>query len=56
MQKDIAASIYDVQASLFDALQYEWVQPAKPEAFEEEYRKLKLENASDLAQMYRAAG
>ena len=50
MQKDIAASIYDMQVSLFDTLAYEWVQPPKPEAFEGEYRKLKLENALNLAQ------
>ena len=54
MQNDIAASVYDVQVSLFSALQYERIGPAKANEFEEVYQKLKLDNAAELAKMYRA--
>ncbi len=55
MLKDIAASVYDVQISLFSDLQYEWIESAKPSDFEEAYRKLKLDNAVELAKIYRNA-
>ena len=53
MQKDIAASVYDVQVSLFRDLQYESIESAKSTEFEEEYRKIKIDNAMGLAKMYR---
>jgi hypothetical protein len=55
MLKDIAASVYDVQISLFYDLQYEPIESAKHGEFEEAYRKLKLDNAEELAKMYRNA-
>ena len=55
MLKDVAASIYDVQISLFSDLQYEWIEPARHNDFEEAYRKLKLDNAVELARIYRNA-
>ena len=55
MQKDIAASVYDAQVSLFNAVQYEWIEPAKPGDFDEEYRKAKFEDAAAHGQMYRDA-
>ena len=55
MLKDIAASVYDVQISLFRDLQYEWIESAKPGDFEEAYRKLKLDHTVELARMYRNA-
>jgi hypothetical protein len=55
MLKDITASVYDVQVSLFSALQHEWIEPAKVNEFEKAYRKVKLDNAAELAKMYRDA-
>jgi hypothetical protein len=54
MAKDIVASVYDVQLSLFSAYQHEWIEPAKASDFEQAYRKLRLDNARELAEMYRA--
>ncbi len=53
MQKDIAASIYDIQINLFDDLQYEWIEAASD--FEKSYRKLKLDHTAELAKLYRNA-
>lgn len=53
MLKDIAASVYDAQSSLFNALQFEWIIPTKPGDFDEAFRKAKLEDAAAHAQMYR---
>ena len=55
MLTDIAASVYDVQISLFDDLQYEPIESTKHGKFEEAYRKMKLDNAEELAKMYRNA-
>lgn len=55
MQKDIAASVYDFQLSLFDAVQYEWIDPRRPSAFDEAYLKAKREDAAARAKMYREA-
>jgi hypothetical protein len=54
MQKDIAASVYDVQVRMFAALQYEWI-GEKPSEFEEAYLKLKIDHTTEIAQMYRGA-
>lgn len=53
MQKDIAASIYDVQTSLFNALRYEWVDPKAAGASDKAYRQLKLDHTAELADVYR---
>lgn len=55
MQKDIAASIYDVQLSLFDTVEHEWVEPGRPSAFDTAYLKAKREDAEAHAKMYREA-
>jgi hypothetical protein len=53
MQKDIAASIYDVQIGLFDALVDEWIEPKEAPEFDKAYRQLKLDHATELAAAYR---
>ncbi len=53
MQKDIAASIYDIQIRLFNALRYEWVDPKEPGAGDTAYRQLQLDHAAELADAYR---
>jgi len=53
MLKDIAASIYEIQISQYSDIQYEWIRPAKPSAYDKAYSKLKKDNALELAEMYR---
>ncbi|MDE2184198.1 MAG: hypothetical protein KGJ78_14355 [Alphaproteobacteria bacterium] len=56
MIKDIAASVYEAQINLFNAIQHEWIEPEKPSDFDEVLRKLKLDHTGELAKMYRDAG
>ena len=53
MQKDIAASVYDCQVHLFKTARRRWIDPGKKSKFEKAFRKLKLENAAQIARMYR---
>lgn len=53
MQKDIAASIYDTQIRLFNALRYEWVEPKEASEADRAYHQLKLDHAAALANAYR---
>lgn len=52
-QKDIAASVYDAQNHLFNALRYEWIDPKQPSDGHEAYRRLQLDHAAELADAYR---
>jgi hypothetical protein len=53
MQKDIAASVYDCQVRLFKAVNRRWIETAQKSKFEKTLRKMKLENAAQMARMYR---
>lgn len=55
MLKDIAASVYEIQIRQYSDIQYEWIRPAKPGAYDKAYRKLNKDNALELAEMYRNA-
>ena len=56
MQKDIVASVYDLQVSLFREVKREWIEPKKPTHFDRQYRKMKLDHTAELAEMYRTFG
>ena len=53
MQKDIAASVYDCQVRLFKAVNFRWIDRTRKDKFAKAYRKLKLENAAQMARLYR---
>jgi hypothetical protein len=53
MQKDIAASVYDCQVRLFKDVNYRWIDRERKNRFQKAYRKLKLENAAQMAKLYR---
>lgn len=54
--KDIAASVYESQIRLFNAVPQIWTEPNRPSEFDRTLQTLKLDNATELAQMYRDAG
>jgi hypothetical protein len=54
MLKDIAGSVYDAQISVFSAYEHEWTEPAKANDFHRAYIKLRLDNAREMAEKYRA--
>lgn len=54
-QQDIVANIYDLQISILDNFQTEWIDPTEPSEFWKEYERLKLNHTSGLADMYRNA-
>jgi hypothetical protein len=54
--KDIAASVYESQIRLFNAIRQVWTKPNRPSEFDQALQTLKLNNATELAQMYRDAG
>jgi len=55
MQKDISASVYELQITLFSELQHEWIEPEIHKDFEEKYRQIKIDDAAALAKFYRDA-
>jgi hypothetical protein len=53
-QKDIAASVYDLQIVMFDSVRCEWQMPSRQRKFWKAYRKMQLKHTEQLARMYRA--
>lgn len=51
--KDIAATVYDAQALLFQGLRYKWVHPSRSTTIAKEFRKLMLSDVKFWAEMYR---
>ena len=52
MQKDIAASVYEAQLAMLNAVTYEWHLPASRRKGVKAYRKIKIKNTERLARMY----
>lgn len=54
--KDVVASIYDTQRELFEMIEPDYVDPQEPTVSTQQYRKLKIQNAIELAESYRDLG
>lgn len=56
MINDIAASVYDTQVSLYRAIERIWIDPARPTDFDVAFERMKFDNATGMAEMYRRGG